>query len=120
VGKGAASIVLCHRQVPLDLPLRDLHAVVLPLLALGLDEALEGVLTERAQHQLGLGGDLDRLAERLGQLLDAAPLALLRGEVVEVLLHRLGQLVALLDPLQPRLQHAREAEVGVARGVGAA
>jgi hypothetical protein len=57
-------------QVALELPGRDLHAVVLPLLALDLDEAVEHVLAERAQHELGLGGELDRLAQRLGQLLD--------------------------------------------------
>ena len=36
-----------HRQVAVELPLRDLHAVVLPLLALDLDEAVERVLAER-------------------------------------------------------------------------
>ena len=55
-----------------------------------------------------------------GQLLDAQAPALLAGEVVEVLLHRLGQLVALLDPLEPRLQQHRERQVGVARRVRAA
>ena len=78
------------------------------------------MLAERPQHQLRVGGDLDRLAERRRQLLDPPLGALLRREVVEVLLHRLGQLVALLDPLQPRLQHAGEAEIGVAGRVGAA
>ena len=42
------------------------------------------------EHQLRLSRQLDRLAERLGQLLDAQPLALVRRQVVEVLLHRLG------------------------------
>src|ERR671917_287351 len=37
-------------EVALELPGRDLDAVVLPLLALDLDEAVEGVLAERAQH----------------------------------------------------------------------
>jgi hypothetical protein len=78
------------------------------------------VLAERAQHQLGLRGQLDRLAERLGQLLDAQPLPLLGTDVVEVLLHRLGQLVALLDALEPGREQNREREVGVAGGVGAA
>ena len=40
--------------------------------------------------------------------------------MVEVLLHRLGQLVALLDPFQARLQHSGEAQVGIAGGVRAA
>ena len=47
------------------------RAVVLPLLALDLDEAREHVLAERLQDQLRLRRDLDRLAERLGELLDA-------------------------------------------------
>src|SRR5690349_9227491 len=53
-------------EVAVELPARDLHAVLVPLLALDLDEALEHVLAEGAQHELGLGGDLDRLAQRLG------------------------------------------------------
>src|SRR3954465_4376336 len=67
-----------HGQVALQLPGADLHAVVLPLLALDLDVAVEHVLAERAQDELGLRRDLDRLAEGLGQLLDAEPLSLLR------------------------------------------
>src|SRR3954467_9528579 len=109
-----------HGQVALELPGADLHAVVLPLLALDLDVAVEDVLAERAQDQLGLRRDLDRLAERLRKLLDAQPAPLVGRQVVEVLLHRLGQLVAALDPLQPRLQQRREREVRVARGIGAA
>src|SRR3954471_21279655 len=89
-----------HGQVALELPGADLHAVVLPLLALDLDVAVEHVLAERAQDELGLRRDLDRLAERLGQLLDAEAPALLGREVVEVLLHRLGQLVVLLAFLE--------------------
>src|SRR3954447_20768277 len=54
------------RQVSVQLPRGDLHAVVLPLLALDLDVAVEHVLAQRAQDELGLRGDLDRLAERLG------------------------------------------------------
>jgi hypothetical protein len=34
------------------------------------------VLAERAKHELGLGRDLDRLAERLRQLLDPEAAAL--------------------------------------------
>src|SRR3954449_578599 len=106
-----------HGQVALELPGADLHAVVLPLLALDLDVAVEDVLPERAQDELGLRRDLDRLAERLGELLDAEPLALVRRQVVEVLLHRLGQLVAALDALQPGLEQRRERQVRVARRV---
>src|SRR3954471_7808694 len=47
-----------HRQVALELPGADLHAIVLPLLALDLDVAVEHVLAERAQHELGLRRDL--------------------------------------------------------------
>src|SRR6478609_9450965 len=114
-----ASLPSEDRQVALELPRADLHAVVLPLLALDLDVAVEHVLAQRAQHELGLGRDLDRLAERLGQLLDAEAPPLLRGQVVEVLVHRLGQLVALLDALEAGLQQGGEREVRVARGIRA-
>src|SRR3954453_1120473 len=77
-------------QVALELPGRDLDAVVVPLLALDLDVAVEDVLPERAEHEFGLGRALDRFAERLGELLDAEAPALVRRQVVEVLLHRLG------------------------------
>src|SRR4051812_4673154 len=87
------------REVALELPGGDLHAVVLPLLALDLDVAVEHVLAERAQDELGLRGDLDRLAEGLGKLLDPEPAPVVGREVVEVLLHRLAQLLALLDAL---------------------
>ena len=40
------------RQVAVELPLGDLDAVLVPLLALDLDEALEHVLAERAQDEL--------------------------------------------------------------------
>jgi hypothetical protein len=40
------------REVPVELPGRDLDAVVLPLLALDLDVAVEDVLAERAQDEL--------------------------------------------------------------------
>src|SRR4051794_30023258 len=61
------------RQVAVELPLGDVHPVVVVLLALDLDVAVEHVLAERAQDELGLGRQLDRLAEALGQLLDAEP-----------------------------------------------
>src|SRR5215218_10163159 len=84
------------RQVPIELPLGDLDAVVLPLLALDLHVAVEDVLTEGAQDELRLRGELDRLPEGLRKLLEAEPLPVLGADVVQVLLHRLGQLVALL------------------------
>src|SRR4051812_47135570 len=88
-----------NRQVAAELPGSDLDPVVLPLLALDLDVAVEHVLAERAQDELGLRGDLDRLAEGLGKLLDPEPAPVVGREVVEVLLHRLAQLLALLDAL---------------------
>src|SRR3954449_11554436 len=96
-GTGATSE---DRQVAAQLPGRDLDPVVLPLLALDLDVAVEDVLAEGPQHELGLRGQLDRLAERLRELLDPQPPAVVGRQVVEVLLHRLGQLVAVLDPVQ--------------------
>src|SRR3954449_3360648 len=86
------------RQELLDFVRRDLHPVVLPLRALDLDEAVEGVLAEDPEDQLGLSGDLDRLAQRLGQLLDPAAVALLGRQVVEVLLHRLRRRFTLRAP----------------------
>src|SRR3954453_8454650 len=106
-----------HGQVALELPGADLHAVVLPLLALDLDVAVEHVLAERAQDELGFRRDLDRLAERLRQLLDPEPPPVLGRQVVEVLLHRLGQLVALLAAFEPRLQERGERQVRVARRI---
>src|SRR3954464_14452131 len=91
---------LQDRQVALELPGRDLDPIILPLGALDLDVAVEDMLAERAQAQLALGGQLDRLAQRLRQLLDPEPAPLVRRQVVEVLLHRLGQLIALLDALE--------------------
>src|SRR4051794_28168625 len=68
------------RQEPVDLPRGDLHPVVGPLLSLDLDEAVEGVLAEYAQHELRVRGDLDRLAQCLRKLLDPPLLALLGGQ----------------------------------------
>jgi hypothetical protein len=112
--------LLQHRQVALQLPGRHLDAVVVPLLALDLDVAIEHVLAERAQDELGLGGELDRLPQSLGQLVDPQPPALVRRQVVQVLLHRIGELIAVLDPLQPRLQQHREGQIRVARRIRAA
>src|SRR5204863_2641748 len=58
-----AATLLQDRQELVELPLRELRAVVLPLLALDLDEAREHVLTESLQDQLRLSRDLDRLAQ---------------------------------------------------------
>ena len=52
-------------EVPIELPLGDLNPVVLPLLPLDLDVAVEDVLAEGAQHELRLGRELDGLAQRL-------------------------------------------------------
>src|SRR5829696_9888406 len=82
-----------NRQVAVELPLGHLDPVVLPLLALDLDEAVEDVLAEGPQHQLRPGRQLDRLTEGLRELLDPQPLPVVRRQVVQVLLHRLGQLV---------------------------
>src|SRR2546421_12985328 len=118
-GTADARAFLQDRQVPIELPARDLDPVVLPLLALDLDVAVEHVLAERAEHELRLRGELDRLAEGLGQLLDALALSLVGRQVVEVALHRLGGLVALLDPLEPGLEQDGERQGGVAGRGGA-
>ncbi len=69
-----------HRQVAIDVPiLGDLHPVVVPLLALDLDEAAEGGSPRVRRTSSDSAVDLDRLAEGRGQLLDAlSALALLR------------------------------------------
>src|SRR4051794_25005999 len=54
---------------------------------------------------------LDGLAERLRQLLDPQPLPLVGRQVVEVLLHRLRQLVTLLDSLEAGHEQRREGQV---------
>jgi hypothetical protein len=62
------------------------------------------VLAQALVQELRVLCLLDRLAEVGGEALDAELLPLLVREVVEVALHRLGQLVALLDPLEPGVQ----------------
>src|SRR3954453_18501715 len=107
-------------QGALELPGADLHAVVLPLLALDLDVAVEHVLAEAAQDELGLRRELDRLAQGLRELLDPEAPPLVGRQVVEVLLHGLGQLVAALDPLEAGLEQGGEGQVGVAGRIRAA
>src|SRR5262249_14636986 len=108
------------RQVAIELPAADLDPILLPLLALELHVAGEDVIAERAPHQVRLGEHLDRLPERLRELLDPALDPLVVAELVEVPLHRLWQLVTLLDPLEARVEHRGERQVRVAGGVGAA
>src|SRR6185312_2559553 len=68
------------RQVPVELPARQLHAVVVPFLALQLDVPVEDMRAERLSGQLGFRECVDRLAEGLRQR-DDSPLApLLRRE----------------------------------------
>src|SRR5437870_10296811 len=86
-------------QVLLHLPVGELDAVLVPLLPLQLDVAVEDVRSERLAHELRLRELVDRLAQSLGEGDDAALAPLLGGQVVEVRLHRVGQLVAPLDPL---------------------
>src|SRR5215211_8634823 len=112
--------ILQHAQVLLHLPGRELNAVVVPLLALQLDIAVEDVLAERAADEVRAGELVDRLTKRLRKADDAALAALLGRQVIEVLLHRRRQVVALLDPLESRMEKSREGEVRVARRIGTA
>src|SRR5207248_4196181 len=107
-------------EVAVDLPLRELDAVLVPLLALQPHVRVVDVVAERAPHQVGAGELVDRLAERLREGDDPALATLLRGEVVEVLLHRRLELVTLLDPFEARVEQGREREVRVARRIGTA
>src|SRR6478735_2167174 len=111
---------LQRSQVAVELPLRHLGAVLVPLGALELDIPREDVLPEGLLEQLRGGERLDRLAERSGQRLDALLDALLVREAVEVRRHLGRQLVAFLDPLEARMEQRREREVGVTGRVGAA
>src|SRR6267142_2476805 len=72
------------RQIPVELPARQLDAVVVPLLALQLDVAVENVRPERFPRELGLGQRVDRLAQRLRQRDDASLPPLLWSQVIEV------------------------------------
>src|ERR1051325_287409 len=58
------------RQVLLHLPVRELHAVLVPLLSLQLDVAVEDVGAEGFARNLGLRQLVDRLAERLGEAIN--------------------------------------------------
>src|SRR5919107_710129 len=60
-----------HRQVPLQLELRDLRTVVLPFLTLVTQEEVENVLAERGGDQLAVLHDGDRLVQAARQLSDA-------------------------------------------------
>src|SRR5689334_18396719 len=104
---------LKRRQVALELPLAHLHAVLVPLIALERDQAVAQLEAERLLDQRRLLGQVDRLAERLGQRLDSERVPLRLRQRVQVGLHRVGQLVALLDPLEAGVQQRREREVGV-------
>src|SRR5581483_980903 len=95
-------------------------AVLVPLLPLQLDVAVEDVWAERLLRELRPGKLVDRLAQRLGEGDDASLAPLLGGQVVQVRLHRIRELIALLDPLEPGVEEAREREVRVARGIRAA
>src|SRR5438552_2200770 len=75
---------------------------------------------KRLTGKVGFGQGVDRLAECLRQRDDASVAALLRSQVVEVRLHRLRQLVALLDSLEAGVQERCKRQVGVAGRVGTA
>src|SRR3972149_8918496 len=109
-----------HRQVPLELPGRHLQAVLVPLLLLQRDVALEDVRAEDPPAEVGLRERVDRLAEGLGQA-DDPPLAPPPvAELEQGLLHGRRQLVALLDPLEAGVEQGRGGEGRVARRIGAA
>src|SRR5690242_9055102 len=52
-----------RREVAVELPLRQLHAVLVPLLALQLHVVVEDVVAERAAEEVGARELVDRLAE---------------------------------------------------------
>src|SRR5215211_9435124 len=85
---------LQRRQVAIEFPLSQLHPVLVPLGALEPDVVVEDVVTEGLADELGPGQLVDRLAKGLRERDDPALTPLLRREVVQVRLHRGGQLVA--------------------------
>src|SRR5207244_13489749 len=93
-------------QVLLELPFGELDPVLVPFGPLQLHVAVEDMRAERLANELRAGQCVDGLAERLREGDDPALLSLLGGQVVEVRLHRLGQLVPLFDPPQPGMQQA--------------
>src|SRR5260370_29369394 len=97
-------------EVLLHLPVGELNAVLVPFLPLQLDVAVEDVRAEGLLRQLGARELVDRLAERLGEGDDPALTPLLRREVVEARLHRLGQLVGPPDSPEAPQQPAGEGE----------
>src|SRR5439155_25886075 len=106
-------------QVLVELPLGELHAVVVPFAPLQLDVAVEDVGAQRLPGEFGACQLVDRLAGGLGQRDDSSLPTLLRGEVVQVRLHRVGQVVAVLDPLEARMQERRKGQVRIAGWIGA-
>src|SRR5215213_3198887 len=111
---------LQRRQVAIEFPLSQLHPILVPLGALEPDVVVEDVVTEGLADELGPGQLVDRLAKGLRERDDPALAPLLRREVVQVRLHRGGQLVAALDPLEARVQQACERQIRVAGGIRAA
>src|SRR5687768_15450493 len=96
---------LINRQVAIQLPLRDVDAVVVPLLGLGLDVALEDVLAQGGLDDLIALEVLDRAAQRARQHLEAARLGV---DLVEVLFDRHGRRQLAPDAVEARGQHDRE------------
>src|SRR4029079_18525336 len=88
----APRLSLERRQVALELPLAHLHAVLVPLVALERDQSVAQLEAERLLDQRRLLGQVDRLAERLGQRLDPERVPLRLRQRVQVGLHRVGQL----------------------------
>src|SRR5450631_521989 len=107
-------------QVALQLPARDLAAVLTPLRSLGLEESIREVVAERvANDVVGLAG-VHRVLEVVGQQPHVASLELDLVEAEQRLLDRRGQGEAALHAVEAAAQHHGERQVGVARRVGAA
>src|SRR6195952_1909061 len=87
------------REHPVALEGGDLAAVLLPLRTLVAEEELIDVLAERLGEQLGVLGDLDRVVQVLGQLLESEGLALAVVERPDVVLGLARELVLLLESL---------------------
>src|SRR5712692_1108615 len=102
-----------------QLPLRDVRAVLGPLLLLRREEALVDLLAEGAAHDEIPLEPFEGLVERSGKHRDG--LLVSRGSrrgLSRGLLDRIWEREVVLDPVDAGPQHGCEREVGIARRIG--
>src|SRR5579875_3890314 len=107
-------------EVAVQLPGGHLDAILIPLLALRLNEALVEVLAQRLLDDRVPLQRFDGLVERSGKGGNPALAAPLLIEVVEVLLDGRWHREVPLDTIQAGGQHDGKGEVGIAARIGEA